>query len=314
MKAGQVSFESALQDLFFPDQHVDVIPVGNWSPNVKLVKANDEEYVAKSLDATDDNLHALNTGLEWSEQINQINGIVAPRFIATKNSNYFPIINTDRKSYLSVMSKVDNKPFELEDLIDYERMGIAIGLLHKAARKVKDNHVSRFEFSKTNRAVEGYWGLQTSGESDIFNRILQVPNNFNELPSQLTHNDIHPENLLSHKGIPLFLDFDQMLVGPRINDIGQALSSFWLEESESGLDQAMSSLIKGYNLISPLNSKEINAIPLFALRKACISFVWFKGLAQKGDSDAYGWYKRIFNRAQILEAYLENNGYFNGRN
>lgn len=305
------SFEAAIQDLYFPDQATTINPIRTLSNNVRLVIAPDRTFIAKCMTATPYNNVVLETERIWSDRINKLGAISAPTYIQSKNKIFFPRIKTDSEQFISMMTYVDHTPFELKDYKDYERLGIAIALLHKSASGINTDEIRRFEFSTTNPFVESYWSLLKPDELSLFKKILDVPASFDSLPIQLTHNDIHPENLMSsHQGTPLYIDFDQMLIGPRINDVGQALSAFWLEESMMGFEKAKDALIKGYNKISPLTPDEISALPLFALRKACISFTWFKGLSENGDSKALEWYRRILNRSHIIDTYIKMHGYY----
>lgn len=302
--------ESDIRQLFFPGQDVKAMPVNQRSSSVQHIKTPHGDYISKCLDATPYHKRVLETEREWVDRIGKTRGITAPEFIPANTGEYFPIAPSSDNTIISVMPKLAFEPFELTNYQDYERMGEAIALLHKAAPDEMHSGIRRFVFSETNPFVESFWGLLNTEELSLFKKILTRTDDLDSLPSQITHNDVHPENLMSYHGTPLFIDFDQMLTGPRINDLGQALSAFWLDESLEGFELAMQSLIKGYNTVSPLSQKEIHALPMFALRKACISFTWFKGLLHNGESGAGEWYRKILARAHIIDSYLEKYGYY----
>lgn len=91
-----------------------------------------------------------------------------------------------------------------------------------------------------------------------------------DLPTQLIHGDLSPENVLLQRpnAVSGFIDFDHLPIGPRIWDIAKYLSRRirlrWRQGSPASdlgrLDHLAGFLI-GYHKLNPLGSAEIEALP-----------------------------------------------------
>lgn len=294
---------------FFPNENIKIKPIGKWSPEVCIIfTENRDVYIGKLYKQSKYKNHMLLCIRQWSRYINETSEISSPEFKESINGNYFPkIIVEDEGYYICIMPKLTYSNFHLQKINDYRKIGKALAVLHKSAIPLSWNSGKYFNFLETNSEVESYWSLQTEKEKELLTKTLEMHKHlkFNNIVVQVTHNDIHPENVFQYKNKILFLDFDQMLIGPRANDIGQAVSAFRLDESMSTFKRSVELVLEEYTNILPLSSKEISLIPYFALRKLCISFVWFKGLANKHDKIAHELYKIIHNRAFILGKYLK---------
>jgi Ser/Thr protein kinase RdoA (MazF antagonist) len=85
---------------------------------------------------------------------------------------------------------------------------------------------------------------------------------FEDVTYQRLHGDCHRNNLLWNDHGPVFLDFDDMVMGPPVQDI-------WLLLPGTGkeLDDAVEPLIEGYEIIRPFERETLRLIePLRTLR------------------------------------------------
>lgn len=294
---------------FFPNEDIKIKPISKWSPEVCIIfTENRDVYIGKLYKQSKYQNHMLLCMQQWSRYINETSEICSPEYKESINGNYFPkIIVEDEGYYICIMPKITYINFNLQNIEDYRKIGKSLAFLHKTAMSLSWSSGKYFNFMETNSEVESYWSLQTEKEKELFTRTLELGKRlkFDKLFAQITHNDIHPGNMFRYKNKILFLDFDQMLIGPRANDIGQAVSAFRLDENIDTFKRSIELILEEYTNILPLSSREISLIPYFALRKLCISFVWFKGLASKHDKIARESYKIIRNRAFIMGKYLK---------
>lgn len=308
-KLYSVDVQTKIKNLFFPGKLAQFSPVSKWSPSVCAIDLLDgNRYIGKFYQPFECPIDLLQATQQWSEAIKQTPGICSIEFIPSATAEYFPPIEIDNVVYrVCLMPRIEYVPFIPRKIADYQEMGSAIGLLHHAALSVSWTTPRKFNFKDTNPEVEKFWPLQTTAEITMFQRILNTGEDgkLDNLPTQITHNDLHPENLLRRESSVLFLDLDQMLVGPRMNDLGQAVSAFRLDENLETFLQSVQQIATGYAEIMPISQEEIDSIPYFALRKLCISYIWFKGLASRPDELALRWYQTIRKRAEILAKHLD---------
>jgi len=294
---------------FFPNENIKIKPIGKWSPEVCIIFTKTRDvYIGKLYKQSKHQNHMLLCMRQWSKYINETSEICSPEYKASINGNYFPKIIVEGEGYyICIMPKLTYSNSHLQKINDYRKIGKALAILHKSAIPLSWNSDKYFNFLETNSEVESYWSLQTEKEKELFIKTLEIgkQSKFNSLTTQVTHNDIHPENMFQYKNKILFLDFDQMLISPRTNDIGQVVSAFRLDESMATFKKSIELVLDEYTKILALSSEEISLIPYFALRKLCISYVWFKGLANKHDKIAYKSYKIIRKRAFTLGKYLK---------
>ncbi|MFH1244216.1 MAG: phosphotransferase [bacterium] len=290
-----------IKELFFPESEIEIAPASPWSPNVLVVQVDGKlEYIAKSFHPGRKDLLVLEKMHEWAANITPSLPIAVPQYIPTRSGEYFPVVGSQDQTRICLMEKLPLEPFALHQMDDFRRMGVALGILHGLA-PAKIDSLPTFRFSHTNTEVESYWQYLDKDEETMFRRILGVELDNDNQGIQLTHNDLHPANLLGTQGTPTFIDFDQMLVGPRANDFGQLLSAFWLDNTSESFDESMAHFIDGYRMVNSVEISEVAAIPYFSLRKIFISFAWFKGLMHvRNDRQAADFYLLLKRRAEVL--------------
>lgn len=288
-----------VKSLFFPNSTIKVASLDSFSPNVvKVIVNRKKEYVAKSFPSARSTQAALLIMKDWVNNINIRSGILSPHFIPNIEGDYFPELPQMGKR-LYLMEKIDVSPYFLNGIDDFKKMGKAIGKLHQLAPTAKK--IPHFMFTETNEEVRHYWPVLDKEERSIFASALSANRSTKEFPTQLNHNDLHPANLLSFHGIPTFLDFDHIILGPKANDLGQTLSAFWIRNSLESIESSLVALVEGYRSVNSIGDEEVSLIPLYALRKICISFTWFKGLITKQrDKRSVELYLSLRQRADML--------------
>ncbi len=130
---------------------------------------------------------------------------------------------------------------------------------------------------------------------------------YEQLPRQLIHRDAHPGNMLFEQGrLTGFIDFDQVMVGPRLFDLcycGTSLlvGGFLVAEKQNAWPSLFRGLVRGYQTVSPLSSVEWEAAlgMLIAIELLFVAFC-----AEGGEREAASQNEKVAhwlakNRAQI---------------
>jgi Ser/Thr protein kinase RdoA (MazF antagonist) len=99
----------------------------------------------------------------------------------------------------------------------------------------------------------------------------------------VTHGDFHKGNVLFKNGkLVTLLDFDEVQIAPRVNDVAYALKQTCL----AGLtlnSSRVSVFIKEYEKLIKLGKIEKAMIPLLILRDNCVAFWWIYNEMEKGQ-------------------------------
>lgn len=86
-----------------------------------------------------------------------------------------------------------------------------------------------------------------------------------QMPRQLLHGDMHQGNVVVNRGVARLIDFDKMMVGPRVFDLAKyiATSCFRARHEARLARRAVDDLLAGYASIDPLTDVEdASLIPL----------------------------------------------------
>lgn len=109
---------------------------------------------------------------------------------------------------------------------------------------------------------------------------LQSLRNF---PSQIIHCDFNPHNILvdaiDHCRVSGILDFGDALLAPRINDVAIA-ASYHLVDEKSPFDGA-AQVVAGYHAVSPIESEELNILPILIGARVAMTVVITSWRAEK---------------------------------
>jgi len=167
------------------------------------------------------------------------------------------------------------------------QFGAAIARLHVALRECDPSSAVtemdlRADIDRCSREIRPIWPADRPPLDPIL-AVLQagLAAYYPALPKQLIHRDAHPGNILFQDGqLSGWLDFEIMLRGPRLFDLGYCSTSLLV----SGLDdpakrQAWSSLlnalVEGYETVSPLEPVERQALKTILLSIEVIFVAFF---------------------------------------
>lgn len=107
------------------------------------------------------------------------------------------------------------------------------------------------------------------------------------LPTQLVHGDLTPENIILHRPIHKsgFIDFEHLPTAPRIWDVAKFLSRRlrmrWREDDQTTHHRIehIAPFLHGYQGVSPLSSRERNALPVMIAAANIIEVSYFSEIA-----------------------------------
>jgi len=162
---------------------------------------------------------------------------------------------------------------ELDNLEHLHQLGRFIGRIHAAGKTFPLQHrvdfsVARFgsdcvEFLLANGFIPA--DLHEAYQSVTSEILQEITHNNPESKNfdQITlHGDCHPGNVLWRNECPHFVDFDDVLTGPAIQDLWMLLSG-----DTTNRQKQLSEIIEGYEMFMPFNLVELRLIePLRALR------------------------------------------------
>lgn len=130
-----------------------------------------------------------------------------------------------------------------------------------------------------------------------------------DLPLQLIHGDLSPENVLLRRpgAVSGFIDFDHLPLAPRIWDIAKYLSRRirlrWRQsspESDEGRLDHVAGFLAGYHRTNSLSSSEIEAIPGLILAGNLIEASYFQEI-----SDGTLQRRKLSDHDDVLEDTIE---------
>ncbi len=168
-----------------------------------------------------------------------------------------------------LIPRLDSEYFDAVELVSLEEeIGGALAELHLALARYPWPANSYAEH--LGESLEQELMLPTDVAEGFAKRRASMIAALADLPTQLIHGDLTPENVLLRRpeAVSGFIDFDHLPLGPRIWDIAKYLSRRlrlrWRQGSPASdlgrLDHLAGFLI-GYHKMNPLSSAEIEALP-----------------------------------------------------
>lgn len=157
--------------------------------------------------------------------------------------------------------------FEAEDAA---QVGRGLGILHRALRGREQEH----QFPDRPLRLGTYRGyvqqLEAFGESEVrvsverHQKALRVWEEFDgvTLPRQLLHGDAHRGNVVLSGSSATFIDFDKMMVGPRVFDIAKYIATccFHVGVAARLSRRSIDALLDGYNAVNRLSERELASL------------------------------------------------------
>ena len=212
-----------------------------------------------------------------------------------------PPIVIDRKSDIPTLSNFNHFDFciyprqggrapELDNLDHLHRLGQYIGRIHAIGAGYPFKHrvslrVQAFGYDSTAFLLENGFipGDVRPAYESIVNEVLaaieQNSPESTEFDSISLHGDCHAGNVLWRDDRPHFVDFDDAISGPAIQDLWMLLSG-----DTANKQRQLSEIVEGYELFREFNLRELKLIePLRALRVLNYN-AW---LAKRWDDPAF---------------------------
>lgn len=213
--------------------------------------------------------------------------VVPPLLINDSDS---PTLGKYQDFYFSIYARQGGRAPELDNLEHLYQLGQFIGRIHAVGASYPFRHrvdlrVTDFGHSSVAYLLdEGFIpvDLRAAYQSITAQLLTAIEacspddTRFNRLS---LHGDCHPGNVLWRDDRPHFVDFDDAMTGPAIQDLWMLLSGDTLNKQRQ-----LSEIIEGYEAFYPFNTAELSLIePLRALRVLHYS-AW---LARRWDDPAF---------------------------
>jgi Ser/Thr protein kinase RdoA (MazF antagonist) len=162
---------------------------------------------------------------------------------------------------------------ELDDLATLTLLGRALARIHAVGGRQRFAHRPTLELERL--GVRARIAVRDSGfvpealeeqyarvSDQIIGRVRQSFENFGPLPRVRIHGDCHGGNILWRESGPLFVDLDDCMAGPRIQDLWMFLSGDAANQQAS-----WAALMEGYELFGEFDYAELTLVePLRSLR------------------------------------------------
>ena len=197
---------------------------------------------------------------------------------------------------------------ELDNEEHLEWLGRFMGRLHAVGRTARFQHrptltVKRLGYDSYHYLTENHFipDYLQHNYCLVVEEILQkVSNRFEacEASNIRIHGDCHPGNILWTPKGPHFVDLDDTMMGPAIQDLWMLLSG-----DQGQMEKQFKVIMEGYSMFSSFDSAELSLIePLRALRQLHYS-AW---LARRWDDPAFPLHFPWFNTPRYWEDHLND--------
>lgn len=197
---------------------------------------------------------------------------------------------------------------ELDNEEHLKWLGRFMGRLHAVGRTARFQHrptltVKRlgydsYHYLSENNYIPDY--LQHNYCLVVEEILQKVSNRFEACGASniRIHGDCHPGNILWTPKGPHFVDLDDTMMGPAIQDLWMLLSG-----DQGQMEKQFKVIMEGYNMFSNFDSAELSLIePLRALRQLHYS-AW---LARRWDDPAFPLHFPWFNTSRYWEDHLND--------
>lgn len=217
------------------------------------------------------------------------------QFIASESVNVAEFIPTDTaKLYAGkmedsfiLMARLESDNFSAREILEAEAdIGQLIARLHIALAKYPwrvNSYTENLQGSLERELV-----LPANLAKSFSTRRTEMISVLAELPMQLVHGDLTPENIVLQRTVSAsgFIDFEHLPIAPRIWDVAKYLSRRfrmrWRAQDNSSHHQRLdhiAPLLRGYHQVNPLCSQEIAALPAMVAAANVIEVNYFMEIA-----------------------------------
>jgi Ser/Thr protein kinase RdoA (MazF antagonist) len=192
--------------------------------------------------------------------------------------------------YVAVFNKLSGRAPELDDETTLSIMGRFVGRIHAAG--AQRSFSQRYEFTLERLGVMSREFLLSNDflppelisayeslSKDVISKVGQLFEDNAPIAVLRIHGDCHFGNVLWNEGIPHFVDFDDSVTGPAIQDLWMMLSG-----SRNDQQHQASKIIKGYNEFYDFNLSELSLIEGMRTLRLMNYSAW---LARRWDDPAF---------------------------
>jgi Ser/Thr protein kinase RdoA (MazF antagonist) len=155
---------------------------------------------------------------------------------------------------------------ELGSRTEREWMGRFLGRIHAIGRRLRFRHRNRLDIDRMGEVSRNYlldegWippHLESAYESltaDLMNQIREAFGSAQGYPELRLHGDCHRGNVLWTDAGPHFVDLDDCIMGPAIQDLWMLLSG-----SRREMGEQLSQLLEGYSQFADFDYREVALI------------------------------------------------------
>jgi Ser/Thr protein kinase RdoA (MazF antagonist) len=131
------------------------------------------------------------------------------------------------------------QPFDHRPVLDLDRLGLRARSAVRASGFVPESLVEQY----------------ARVSDQVIGRVRQCFENFGSLPRVRIHGDCHAGNILWRETGPLFVDLDDCMSGPRIQDLWMFLSGDSAEQQS-----AWASIMEGYEMFAEFDYTELTLV------------------------------------------------------
>jgi len=190
----------------------------------------------------------------------------------------------------SVFERLAGRAPELDNLDNLLVMGRFIGRVHAVGCTQKFQH--RVNLSIDTLAIQGREYLLRNNflpeslavayetlSQDLIDKLVVIFGRNKDVANIRIHGDCHPGNVLWRDDIPNFVDFDDTVMGPAIQDIWMMLSGDRLQKQGQ-----LAEIVDGYNEFYDFNPKELDLIEALRTLRIMHYSAW---LARRWEDPAF---------------------------
>ena len=209
---------------------------------------------------------------QFTQQLYDLEIPVVPPLVITSQADTSTLSRFD-DFYFSLYPRQGGRAPELDNLEHLHQLGRFIGRIHVVGASFSFKHrialkLQAYGYDSAAFLLEGGFipaDLRPAYESIVYQVLAAIEQNSPESAEFQTislHGDCHPGNILWRDDRPHFVDFDDAISGPAIQDLWMLLSG-----DTANKQRQIGEIIEGYEVFRAFDLRELRLIePLRALR------------------------------------------------
>lgn len=216
--------------------------------------------------------------------------VVAPLEISNPETGTSQSLFDFRGFRFTLFPRCGGHPPELDNPDHLYQIGLQLGRIHSIGRRACFNHrltlsIEAWGYNSIGFLLENNWipaDLLPAYESltrDVLTLCESIVQSTGKTDSFRLHGDCHPGNILFRDGEPRFVDFDDAINGPAIQDIWMLLSG-----SRENRQLQLSEILEAYSQFSDFNLRELPLIEVLRTLRIIHHSAW---LARRWDDPAF---------------------------